>query len=151
MNQKLEVPTASGITCYMFRAECASDAHSVRAALMPWLLAWTENRDVTSVNGLPVALGDVTVSLSIVQEGPSLSQLRWILDVIPDAHVAAESLMPADEFTGERAGRERWNAVERRALRCFVALSPLFRTMARCRESKQTATVKCCASSVLID
>jgi hypothetical protein len=99
---------------YMFRAECAADAHAIRGVLHPWLMEWNERRDNIEYEGVRHAMFDVAVEFSIVAEGPSLGELVWLVDGIDNAHVAADTLATVDSYTGERTFRRWFDAPAKR-------------------------------------
>jgi hypothetical protein len=47
-------------------------------------------------------MADTDVEFSIVEGGPELQQLRWLIGGIKDCHVAAETVERAENYTGER-------------------------------------------------
>lgn len=99
---------------YMFRAECAADAHVIRGVLHPWLMEWSERRDNIEYEGVRHAMSDVTVEFSIVAEGPSLGEMVWLIDGIDNAHVAADTLATVDSYTGNRTFRSWLEAPAKR-------------------------------------
>ena len=90
---------------YKFRAECATDAHAIRAVLFPWLHHWSEQRDNIEHEGVEYPVPDVVVEFSVVSTGPSLNEVRWLIDGIDNCHVAAESVERVEDYTGERVSR----------------------------------------------
>lgn len=95
---------------YKFRAECATDAQVVRAVLLPWLLHWSEQRENLEYEGVEYPAPDVDVEFSVLPSGPSLNEIRWLLDGIDNCHVAAESIEHVTQYTGERASRRSFTA-----------------------------------------
>ena len=81
-------------TQYMFRAECPGDADIVRSLLVRSLLSWHQD----TCSGWP----DTDVTFTVKAGGPTLEQMKWLIDQVPDCHVICESLAPAGEYTGER-------------------------------------------------
>lgn len=90
---------------YKFRAECAADAQAVRAVLLPWLMDWQETRDNMNYEDALHAMPDMTVEFSLVEEGPSLDEMLWLLDGIDNCHVASDTLATIESYTGERRFR----------------------------------------------
>jgi hypothetical protein len=107
-NSASSTPRTSPV--YKFRAECASDAHSVRGVLLPWLLRWKEEREIDEHDDQPEAFGGVTVEFSLRAGGPDIGCLYWLLDTIPDCHVASQTLCLIEDYTGDRSSRRPWNA-----------------------------------------
>ena len=42
------------------------------------------------------------MTFTVKAGGPTLEQMKWLIDQVPDCHVICESLAPAGEYTGER-------------------------------------------------
>ena len=99
---------------YKFRAECATDAHAVRALLHPWLMEWSERRDNIEHEGVLHAMSDVTVVFSIVAKGPSLGEIVWLLDGVANAHVVADTLATVESYTGKRSFRRSFASPAKR-------------------------------------
>lgn len=97
-------------TIFKFRAECATDVQAVRAVLLPWLFDWCERRVNIDHEGLEYPGPDVDVEFSVLSGGPSLNEIRWLLDGIDNCHVVAESIEHAADYTGERATRRAFTA-----------------------------------------
>lgn len=95
----------NNFSTYKFRAECATDAHAIRAVLHPWLMEWNERRDNVEYDGVRHAMSDVTVEFSILPDGPSFGELVWLMDGIDNAHVASDTLATVETFTGKRTFR----------------------------------------------
>jgi hypothetical protein len=94
------------VTKFKFRAECTADAQVVRAVLLSWILDWKEVRSNLEHEGVIHAMPDVDVEFTIVDEGPTLGEILWLLDCIGNCHVAAETLAFAEDYTGERSSRD---------------------------------------------
>jgi hypothetical protein len=95
---------------YMFRAECAADAHAIRGVLYPWLMEWNERRKNIEYQGVLHAMSDVIVEFSIVAEGLCFGEMLWLVDGIDNAHVASETLarlrvIPANVYLEVRSRR----------------------------------------------
>lgn len=99
-------PEAARTTTYKFRAECIADAQAIRAVLLPWLLEWSETRDNLIHEGVVHPMPDVVVMFSIVEDGPSYGEILWLIDGIGNCHVAAETVVEAENYTGERSSRD---------------------------------------------
>lgn len=99
-------------TKYKFRAECATDAHVIRAVLFPWFHDWSERRENIEYEGVEYPAPDVDVNVnvnvefSVVSAGPSLNEIRWPLDGIDNCHVAAESIERVEDYTGDRVSQQ---------------------------------------------
>jgi len=99
---------------YKFRAECATDAQAIRATLRPWLFSWNEHSDTVEHLGTEYAVPDVVVEFSVLHDGPTLREIRWLMDAIDNCHVPAESVELLHDYSGERTSRRRFQgAVER--------------------------------------
>lgn len=81
-------------TQYMFRAEFSGDADIVQTVLGRSLFSWQEDSRYAGL--------DTDVTFTIRQDGPSLKEMKWLIDRVVDCHVVSESLAPAAEYTGER-------------------------------------------------
>jgi hypothetical protein len=93
----------SEIPQYALRVEWESDCLAIRAVLAPWLVVWREDQAVmTGTDGSPSWLPDRDVLFSLRSDGPNLQEVRWLIDVIVDCHVAAQSLSEVACYTGER-------------------------------------------------
>ena len=99
---------------YKFRAECSTDAQAIRATLKPWLFSWNESRDYLEHLGVEYPVPDVTVEFSIESSGPTLPEIRWMMDAIDNCHVAAESVELVSLYTGERSSRRRFQGAAER-------------------------------------
>ena len=109
--EKLTEAQAAGQK-YRLRAECRYDCTTIRAALRPWLLSWkeapthAENQSHIDANGVLWCSQDwdseTEVGLIMAQDGPTLNEIRWLLERLDDCHVAMETLNTAEEYTGER-------------------------------------------------
>ena len=91
---------------FEFRGECSADAQAVRSVLLPWLMDWQEVRSNLDYEGKSYAMAAVNVVFSLINEGPSLNEMLWLIDAIDNCHIAAETLSRKDNFTGERQKRE---------------------------------------------
>lgn len=87
------------------RTECMQDAMLMRALLAPWTISWKDN---DSLSMLP-AQGPVTrigadreIEVELTPDAPCVDHLAWMLNQVPDLHVAAESLTRAERYTGRR-------------------------------------------------
>lgn len=89
-------------TSYKFRAECATDVQAIRAVLLPWLYQWVETKDILEFKDVEYSMPSMTVELSLIDGGPNLHEIQWLLDAIDNAHIAAETINLTEEYTGER-------------------------------------------------
>ena len=96
---RLEDGKAPDATSYAMRVEFQTDAFIIRAALAPWVSTWKESWFVDDgVRQQP----DMEVEFQLAWKPPTFTELQWMLASLPDCHVAAESLMPIDAYTGDR-------------------------------------------------
>lgn len=89
---------------YAMRVECQSDAFVIRAALADWVYEWKE-KWCTSPDGCAEP-PDMQVEFGLAWNPPSYEELQWLISVLEDCHVAAESLRPAAAYTGGRLYEE---------------------------------------------
>jgi len=90
---------------YSFRAECAFDAIAIRSTLLPWVMNWSEKRENLVHLGEEFGDPNVVVEFDLLEWGPTFSEVLWLIDGIDNCHIAADTLAPTDEFTGERETR----------------------------------------------
>ena len=90
-------------------AECNADAQAIRAVFLPWLMNWKETRINLECDGVLHARPDVTVEFSIVERGPSVGEMLWLIDCIGNCHMAGDTLATIDNFTGERTFRDEFD------------------------------------------
>ena len=95
---------------YKFRAECAADAQAIRSLLLPWSVDWKESRENMEHEGSIYQMPDVEVEFSIVDGGPTLNEIQWLIDGIDDCHVASETVEEIESYTGERVSRRAFAA-----------------------------------------
>lgn len=92
---------------FAMRTECSVDCVLIRAALGRWVTMWREDRsEFIALDGTTHSLPDMDVVFSLKASAPSLKEVRWLLECLIDCHVAAETLMPVHEYTGERVYRD---------------------------------------------
>ena len=99
--RRSRVVAADGVN-YRARVECQMDATLVHAMLSPWLENWSQPVAPTATN--EVAPGPVGCELEfrLGGDGPKLHALLWLLDALPNCHVAADTLAHAEHYTGVR-------------------------------------------------
>lgn len=84
---------------YAFRAECPADVDVVRSLLARnQMVCWRQD----TCSGWP----DTDVTFTITSEGPTLEDIKWLVDRVADCHVICESLAHAADYTGERVALE---------------------------------------------
>lgn len=98
------------VTSFKFRAECVADAQAIRSVLLPWSVDWRESRDNLEHEGSFYPMPDVEVEFSIVDGGPNLNEIQWLIGGINDCHVAGQTVQELDSYTGERVPREPFAA-----------------------------------------
>ena len=116
-HEHLTVEQAAG-TKYGLRTECRFDCMLIIAMLRTWLLSWKESSGYqhddgyVDVNGVIWSsqnwASDTDVQFIIMSDGPSLNEIRWLLNELVDCHVAAESVDFLEIYTGERMCHEKF-------------------------------------------
>jgi hypothetical protein len=53
-------------------------------------------------------------------DGPSLNEIRWLVNSLQDCHVAAETLEPLDSYTGERMDYELLDEIATRPNKAVI-------------------------------
>ncbi len=88
---------------YAMRVECCPDSDAAHSLLKPWLINWTETRVTCNArDGRCHVLRDMKILFSVIDSAPTLVEMRWLLDAIPDLHVGAQSLDDAAIYTEDR-------------------------------------------------
>lgn len=121
---------------YKFRAECAFDAIAIRSTLLPWVMNWSEKRKNVIHEGEEFSDPNVIVEFDLLEWGPTFNEVLWLIGGIDNCHIAADTLSPADEFTGEREVRATHQSpaqrprdeILRAALATVVARQDVLRT-----------------------
>lgn len=90
---------------YRLRTECQFDADLVRTLLSRWLLAWSETAVFVDAHG-EKSWNDVDVEFRLRKSAPNVKSLRWLIDQLPDCHVASQTLDLAHRYTGERSDHD---------------------------------------------
>ena len=103
-------------TQYKLRTEFRHDCLQIQCLVKPWLLSWKEspgwgpNDSHVDDNGrIWVSQDcciDVDVEFIIAEGGPTLKEIRWLINAIIDCHVAAETVSEQAQYTGERIDYE---------------------------------------------
>lgn len=116
-HEHLTVEQAAG-TKYGLRTECRFDCLLIIAMLRTWLLSWKESSgyqhddSYVDVNGVIWSSQnwalDADVQFIVSSDGPSLNEIRWLLNELVDCHVAAESVDFLERYTGERMRHEEF-------------------------------------------
>jgi hypothetical protein len=107
------VEAVDGVT-YRARVECQMDATLVHAMLSPWLENWSQPLAPTAGNeGTPGPVG-CEVEFRLGGDGPKLHELLWLLDALPNCHVAADTLSLAGHYTGTRRLHDAFAAPAKR-------------------------------------
>ena len=100
----LDAHTPPDAVSYAMRAESQTDAFAIRAVLSPWVASWTELWFVD--DGIKTS-PDIKIDFVLGWNPPSFPELQWLIYALPDCHVAAESLRPAKDYTGDRTSHEK--------------------------------------------
>lgn len=94
---------------YKMRVECQMDAALIHAVLARWLKHWSQQSEQARVNDLAVSLPGFVVEFQLSPDGPTEPTLRWLLETLPNVHVARETLAPLHAYTGERFKAKRFD------------------------------------------
>lgn len=111
---------------YRLDAECAKDAERVRAILLPYLTAWQMKSVPYSINGIPYLLPGVEFEFEIAPGGPDYATLLWLIDRLPNCHVASDTVALIEDYSGERSYR---------ALRNVPAARPSHEQLGTCMDA----------------
>ena len=107
------VEAVDGVT-YRARVECQMDATLVHAMLSPWIENRAQPLAPTAGNeGTPGPVG-CEVEFRLAGDGPTLHELLWLLDALPNGHVAADTLALAENYTGTRRLHDAFDAPAKR-------------------------------------
>lgn len=100
---------------YAMRTECYVDSVLIRATLGHWVTMWRDDNVVyIKEDGTSWTMPDMHVAFSLSPSAPKLNVLRWLIDSLTDCHVAAQSLMPAAGYTGERMEYDKLDLLKER-------------------------------------
>lgn len=103
MDEAVDDAHCSSPAQYAMRAEGAADCILMRSVLGPWLTMWRQDRcQIHNPAGELFTIPDIDVVFATTVDGPSLAEIRWLLNCLVDCHVGAESLRFVHEYTGER-------------------------------------------------
>ena len=99
-------------TRYRLRVEFRGDCDPIKAILGPWILTWYESDGCEDDDSYIDAKGkywssrnwgfNTDVQFIIKSGGPSLNEIRWLINTITDCHVAAQTVEPIETYNGER-------------------------------------------------
>lgn len=99
------------------RTECPVDAEAVRSVLLPWVLAVETKSEPLEYDGNLLRSVDAESTFKLCPGAPSVEELRYILDAVPNAHYAADTIELAETYTGEREPRHAWTGAVKRPSR----------------------------------
>lgn len=91
-----------------FRAECPADVEAIRALMTPWTLGYSTEAPPMEYEGKRCRSTDVDVKMTLRAQAPSVAELRYIWDAVPNIHICADTLEQEHEYTGEREPRCPW-------------------------------------------
>lgn len=91
-----------------FRAECPVDAEAIRSLMLPWTLGLEAHVQPLEHEGTTYRAVDTEVKLIMRPGAPTVPELRYMWDAIPNAHIAADTLLSERAYTGEREPRCPW-------------------------------------------
>ncbi|WP_146748420.1 hypothetical protein [Thiomonas sp. X19] len=94
---------------YKMRVECLMDAALIHAFFAPWRRNWSLQSEQVRVNDLVVSLPGFVVEFQLSPDAPTAPTLRWLLEKLPNGHVASETLAPLHASTGERFKAKRFD------------------------------------------
>lgn len=90
---------------YCFRADCKKDAELVLALLRPYLTFWEMRAVKCDIGDTTHLYTDVECEFEIGARGPDYANMLWLIDRLPNCHVASDTLAPVGGYTGERTYR----------------------------------------------
>lgn len=100
---------------YAMRTECHADSVIIRAVLGRWVAMWREDSVLfTATDGRVLSEPDMDVAFSLKPGAPNINVLRWLIDSLSDCHIAAQSLMPAGKYTGDRMDYKKLDRLKER-------------------------------------
>lgn len=91
---------------FKFRAECKHDVKLIKKALKEYILHWKESDVYLDVKPVPHKIPDVDVEFETVENGPSLDEIRVIMNSIQDCHIPTQSINYLESYTGDRYYRD---------------------------------------------
>jgi len=91
-----------------FRAECSADAEAIRSLLWPWILGYEYAAEMIVDGNVFTGAAEVEVMASLRPDAPNVPQLRYLLDSLHNAHLAAETLELAHVYGEQREPRAAW-------------------------------------------
>lgn len=104
-----------------FRAECPVDAEAVRSLLWPWALSFETETEPLEHAGRLLRCSDIEVTVRLCPGSPSVDELRYICDALPNAHYAADTMEAAKDYTGERVPRTSWTGDVKRPTQAVLS------------------------------
>lgn len=111
-----------GETDIQLRTECPVDAEMIRCIVHPWLLSNETQCEPWEHDGKRYRSTDTEVKLKLRPGSPSVQQLRYIFDSVPNAHYAADTVELAENYTGEREPRKAWTGEVERPTRAVLSV-----------------------------
>jgi hypothetical protein len=90
------------------------DASLVHALLSPWLESWSQPPEPMSGDDTGGGPLGCELEFRLNGDGPNLNELLWLLDALPNGHVAAQTVSLASSYTGVRSKRYRFTAPAKR-------------------------------------
>lgn len=102
------INSAAGKRVVAFRSECPVDAEVIRALMTPWTLGHSTQAEPLEHEGKCYRSPDVEVKLTLSADAPTVAELRYIWDAVPNVHISADTLAQEDEYTGDREPRCPW-------------------------------------------
>lgn len=127
---------------FRLRTEFRCDCPKIIALLQPWIQLWLE---ADGLIGQPAEIDpegyvwidhgwslDTEVQFVIKPDGPSLNEIRWLINLITDCHVPAQTLENFCRYTGERIHFEQVSAISLRPNTAIInmAIASLERSVA---------------------
>ena len=103
-------------TQYKLRTEFRHDCLQILCLLRPWVLSWKESPGLGLDDSHVDDDGriwssqdcgiDFGVEFIIAEGGPTLKEIRWLINAIVDCHVAAQTVSERAQYTGKRIDYE---------------------------------------------
>ena len=111
--RRTRVAARDGVT-YRARVECQLDATLVHAMLSPWLESWSQPPAPTGDDEFVGGPLGCELEFRLSSGGPDHAELLWLLDSLPNGHVAADTLALSGSYTGVRRLHDAFDAPAKR-------------------------------------
>lgn len=85
-----------------FRAECPADADAIRSDLWPSALSYKAEVESQDDKGRTSRASNIEVGVRLRPGAPSIKELRYICDAVPNAHIAEDTMGAVEAYTCSR-------------------------------------------------